>query len=679
MKNLISVAIIFCCCLFSLVCNAQDFQKKTDIKEINFSEVIVSANPLENIGESSIKPINILKNKEIFHKKKSTLGETLNRELGVNSTFYSAGVSRPVIRGLGGDNIAILQNDVATIDASATSVDHNISIDPTNIDRIEILRGAQALFYGSKAVGGVINVIDNRIPSEKIDEIATGFVETRYNSADNGKTESFKAEGGFNGLNYHVNGFTRDTDNYDIPNFARSKSERIANPIPVTEEREGRVTNSQTNNSGGSFGLSKTYDQGYLGVAYTALNNNYGIASNPDNYGNIRLRSQRTDFAAGLNNISSLIKKAKFKLGISDYNHTEFEGTSPETTFKNNGYDGRIELNHTKIKNLEGAFGYQSQKISASALGNEAFLPKTQTNINSLFIYEELPSNKITYEFGLRSDFQQISSEASEHFGSSSSRDDLTFSGSTGFHFDLNNSYSILTHFTYTEKAPNNQELYANGAHDATNTFEVGDKNLNIQRSQGFDVSINKNSGKFLGAINLFYNRFTNYIALNPTDNFDADSGFQIYNYSGVPADFYGAETSLKTNIFEKNINKLDMELKWDYVQAENRKTNNYLPRISPMRVGSVLTYQISKIGFNFDTYYVFEQSNTAPHESKTGDYFMVDSGLDYLLDNSSTPTSIFIQGTNLLDEEARNHISFTKDKIAMQGRSLMIGLRSNF
>lgn len=660
----------------------KQFSPELQNKNSLLKEIVVTANPLEKNSNQFARPVKILKDKELQQKTRATLGETLNKELGVNSTFYGQGASRPVIRGLEGDNIAILQNGIANIDASATSVDHNIAIDPYSAEKIEIIRGPQALFYGTKAIGGVINIIDNRIPEEQSSKLITGEVSSQYNSADRERSGRIKLKSGDinSGINYNFSGFTRDTDNYDINGFARSGSKRFSEPLtPPDTEVSNKLINSQTDAVGGNLGLSKIYDDGFIGVSYSGLNNNYGIPPEYADDVNIRLKSRRVDFSGENENLNDKIKKVTYKLGFTDYNHSEYEGTSPETTFKNNGYDGRVEFTHAPINGFQGAFGIQSFGLNASTIGDEPLLPITDTLTNSAFLYEELPFDEYMLMFGGRADHQTVESSGGGNFGAASDRSDTTFSGSTGIKYYLSDEYSSTLNLSYTERAPNHQELFSNGPHEATGTFEVGDINLDIQRSYGVDISLNKDAGDITGALNLFYNRFQDYIFLNQTGLTDGGSGFDIYNFTGTPAEFFGFETEIGRNLYQNGSQKLDGKIHFDYVQAENTRTNQPLPHISPMRLGSRLTHTYSKLTTTLNTTYTFEQNETPANEASTDGFTMVDMGFDYEIDNSENPASLYLQGTNLLNEEARNHISFIKDEVPLPGRSVMVGVKIGF
>ena len=638
--------------------------------------IVVTANPL---GRSAIsQPVTVLSGDELVYKSQSTIGETLAKEPGIRSTYFGPGASRPVIRGLEGDQIMVLQNGVGNIDASAASVDHNVAIDPLSVEKIEVVRGPSALLYGSRAVGGVVNIIDNRIPNQKIDETVTGVSDVRHNTANNERAGSILLEGGIENYAWHINGFKRITDEIEIPGFARSKG--LRQESPVTPEDRNELKNSQTNSSGGTFGLSRFFDndKGYVGASVTRFDNNYGTVSEPEV--SIDMDQTRYDFAGLYKKPISAIKEVKFKAGVSDYKHTEFEGSEVGTIFKNKGYDGRVEFVHEKLAGFDGALGFQSSKSDFSALGEEAFIPATETKINSIFVLEETPlSGSTTLQLGARADMQEIEKKQSESFGVSDSREDNTGSGSIGVVYKPVDEYSVALSTSYTQRAPNAQEIYANGNHVATSTFEVGDRNLDVQKSTGVDLSLRKEKGATTGEVNFFYNNFQDFIALSPTDTTDGESGNLVHNYVNLPAKFFGAEIKVLFDAYKQGAHKLNFEVRGDYVEARNRNTGEPLPRISPARVGGSAIYKYGKIGYRLDGDYTFAQNHNPANERKTDGFFMLDLGIDYEVNVGPTSSLLYAKATNLLDEEARNHTSFLKDRAPLMGRSFMLGLRTAF
>jgi iron complex outermembrane receptor protein len=648
-----------------------------DLPVTKLDTVVVTANPLGRSVNDLTQPVNVLAGDDLLKKSQSTIGETLSGELGIRSTYFGPNASRPVIRGLGDDQIQILQNGVSNLDASAVSVDHNVAIDPLSVERIEVVRGPAALLYGSKAVGGVVNVIDNRIPDEPISEKITGQADARYNSANKERSGSLLLEGGIGNYAWHANGFKRSTEDLRIPGFARSKFLRAEEPLDLSEEANGKLTNSQSRGEGGSIGVSRFFKKGYLGMALTSYNSNYGTVAEPDV--TIEMKQQRLDLAGAYKEPLEGIKEAKFKLGLSDYKHTEFEGSESGTVFKNRGYDSRVEIVHNKFGLFEGAVGLQSQLSDFSALGEEAFMPPTATRTNSAFIFEEIPLDKVRLQFGGRFDYQSAKAETTSTFTTPDSRNDLTKSGSVGFIYRPIKDYAIALSSSYTERAPNAQELYANGAHIATDAFEVGNRNLNIQKSTGLDLSFRKESGSVKGEVNFFYNKFQNFITLVAAGENDPDNNLPIYNFLNLPAEFYGAEAKADFAAYDANLHKLNFELRGDYVEAKNTTTNEPLPRIAPLRIGGSAIYKYHKIGLRLDADYTFAQNNVAQFERKTNGYTMVNAGVDYAVNIGSTYSTLYLKGTNLLDKEARSHVSFLKDIAPLPGRSIMVGIRSAF
>ncbi|MFT6106975.1 MAG: iron complex outermembrane receptor protein [Rickettsiales bacterium] len=673
------------------------FNSFAEDQAVILNPVIVTANPLGLSSDRLTQSVTLLEGKDLHRKLQPTIGETLAGEPGIRSTYFGPGASRPVIRGLGGDQINILQNGINNMDASSNSADHNLAIDPLSVERIEIIRGPSALLYGSKAVGGVVNIIDNRIPDQPIPEKATGATDFKYNSVNNERSGSILLEGGLGNYAWHINGFKRTTDDIDIPGYARSSNARSEEPLDGDEaEERGAINNSQSDSDGVTVGISRFFDKGYFGVSLTNYETNYGIVGHGghhddhgDDHGDehggedadvrIGMKQRRFDLAGLYKDPSEYIKAIKYKFGFSDYEHTEFEGQEIGTTFENRGYDSRVEFTHNKFGIFEGAFGLQSNRSDFSASGEEAFVPPSNTHTNSAFILEEVPLGDLKLQIGGRLDYQEINVDKVASFENVESRNDLAGSASLGFVYDLPKDYSAAISTSYTQRAPNSQELYSNGEHLATETFEVGNQDLDVQKSVGIDLSLRKNSGFLSGEVSLFYNNFQNFIALNATGEEDHDSDLPIYNYVNMPAEFYGAEVKAMFDAYDKNKHKVNFEIRGDYLEARNRSTSEHLPRISPARVGGSAIYDYNKVGLRLDVDYTFAQNNVADEEVPTEGYVMLNARTDYQINLGPTSSILYLNATNLLDQEARNHVSFLKDNIPLPGRSFMVGIKTLF
>ncbi len=649
-----------------------------NLPQVKLNTIVVTANPLNRHQNDLAQPTAVLFGDELLKKSQTTIGETLSQELGIRSSYYGPNASRPVIRGLDGDQIQILQNGVSNLDASANSADHNISIDPLTIKRIEVVRGPAALLYGSKAVGGVVNIIDNRIPDEPFAEKITGTTDARYNTVNKERAGSLLLEGGVENYAWHINGFKRITDNLSIPGFARTTTKRADEPLAEgQQESKNKLANSQSNSEGTTVGLSRFFKKGYFGVALSDYNSNYGTVSEPNV--TIGMLQQRLDVAGAYREPVSEIKEIKYKIGFSNYKHTEFEGSQAGSVFKNRGYDSRVEVVHNKLAMLEGAVGVQSSMSDFSASGEEAFLPPTTTHTNSAFILEEIALKKIRYQFGGRMDYQTVQADTNQAFSQPDSRDEITKSASAGFVYKPLDGYAVALSTSYTERAANAQELFANGPHIATNAFEIGNRNLKNQKSYGVDLSLRKESGDIKGEINLFYNKFNDFINLMATGQTHADSGLQIYNFNNLDAEFYGAEAKINFDLYNKNAKKFAFEIRSDYVEARNSKTNEPLPRIAPLRVGGSALYSYYKLNTRLDIDYNFAQNHTAELEQSTKGFTMINASADYPVEIGKTRSVLYLKAINLLNQEARNHVSFLKNVAPLPARGVMIGVRTSF
>ncbi|RYD36896.1 MAG: TonB-dependent receptor [Verrucomicrobiaceae bacterium] len=646
-------------------------------------EITVSASRLGADVSDLAQPVTVLEGRELLLNLEATLGETLAKQPGVRSTYFGPASSRPVIRGLDGDRIRVLQNGLNTIDASATSFDHAVSFDPVSVSKIEVVRGPATVLFGPNAIGGVVNVTDNRIPSERIGEWVRGSVGTRASSADNGIASDFELEGGAGGFAWHLEGYKRNIEELEIPGYARSKRFREANPgAPENDERD-RLENSWFNTEGFSAGTSYVWDGGYFGLAYSGFDTDYGSPAEKEV--SIDLRQRRWDFHGAFYEPFRGFREIKYRFATSDYEHTEFEGPDPGTTFTNDGYDGRVELSHEKWGPLQGTFGYQTQRSDFEAVGDEKFLPQVLTKSHSAFIFEEMElSDGWRLEGGLRFDHTSAAASEDVDFGPDRERKFDTLSGSLGVVFTPNDDYTIALSSSWTERAPTYQELYAGGPHVATGAFEVGDDGLDTEKSLGFDLSFRKVTGQVTGAVTVFYNRFNDYIGLFPTGGVSVD-GLPIFAYQSTDAEFFGAELEATYHLLgpvvagEVAEDHLDLELRADYVQANDRKTGDPLPRISPFHASAALDYKMGAFGARLESVFSAHQAETADNELPTDSYVMFNAAISYTITSGPVTTDLYIKGVNLTDEEAREHTSFLKESVPLSGRGVVAGVKVNF
>lgn len=662
-------------------------------------ETVVTA-PFERTLFEQAQPISILKGERLRLALEPTLGETLSKTPGVTSTYFGPASSRPIIRGLGGDRIRILQNGSNTIDASATSADHAISFDPVGAQSIEVVRGPATLLYGSNAIGGVVNVIDNRIPETRIDHPLRGSVSGKYGSINTERGGALHLDGGYNGFNWTFQGFKTATDDLHIPGFARSARLREINPLPPGEiEPHGFLPNSAMRSEGLSGGGSYTWDGGYFGLAYSNFRSRYGTVVAPDV--TIDMERRRWDFRGAFVAPFAHIREIRYSLGIADYEHTEFEGLEIGTKFQNEGFDGRIEIKHEQVGPFKGAVGFQTERTDLSALGDEAFLPPVDTATNSLFFFEEAEFGKTRLQFGVRYEHTESAADENPAFGPARSRTFDTVSGSVGLIYNPVETYGIALNVAYTQRAPTYQELFAGGPHIATNAFEMGDDQLAPEKSLSIDLSVRKNLGRVTGAVSVYRNHFTDFIGQFASGAFVAGGTgvLPVYVNRSTDAVFYGGEVELAFHLldpviaattlgdssgkkFAENPSSrptLDLVLKADYVRAEDTSADVPLPRIPPFRASAGLNYAWDRFSASIEGQYSAKQTRTSGFELPTDSYFLVNAGIGYRLPIGGSEANLYIKGVNLTNVEARLHTSLLKDIAPLGGRGIVCGMKFEF
>lgn len=637
--------------------------------------VVVTANPLGSDLVDMVPPVSVIAGERLLLDMQPTLGEIARTLPGVNSTYYGPNASRPVIRGLEGDRIRVLSNGLGMFDASGTSVDHAVALDTLTLKRVEVVRGPATLLYGATAVGGVVNAIDYRIPYEPMTG-PEGAVELRYGSAATEKAASGYLEfGTTQGLQFHVDGFKRRTDDLKIPGYAYSPQLRAT--LPADDQGPvGSLPNSASDSDGGSFGVAYTGGQGFVGASYTQFDTDYGTVAEPDV--TIRLRQQRVNVAGEWRAPMAAIKSVAVKFAQSDYRHTEFEGADAGTVFTSKGYEGRIDVAHEKLGPFEGVVGLQMLDFDFAALGAEAFLPNTTTRNHALFAFEQMRFDPVTLQFGLRYDNTRVAAEAGESFGPADSRTFGTTSASLGALLDLRKDYVLAASIVYTQRPPNYQELYADGPHVATGLFEIGDRSLPVEKSVGIDIALRKQGEGWTGSVGYFYNRFSDYVALLNTG--EVDDELPVYRYAAVGrAVFQGVEAEASVDLGRRAGGSWQLDVQGDWLRATDESTGQPLPRISPVRFGASLAYTRDQWNARLDVQRVQAQDRVAPQELPTSGYTMLDASLTYRWPGDRFNVLAFVKGVNLLNEDARNHVSTIVNIAPMAARGVVAGLRGTF
>ena len=827
-------------------------------------EVIrVTAHPLSETDAHIVGPVQVLSKEELRTRSISNIGETVANEPGVTSSDFGTGVGRPVIRGLGGSRVQVLENGLSTMDAASISADHSVPTETVTAQQVEIFRGPATLLFGSGASGGVVNFVNGRILDYVPDDVE-GEVALQYETVSDGMTGGGRLNFGAGNFAFHIDGMARNTDDYNIPGFAE---------IEPGESGRGTLANSSRKTENISGGLSWVGARGYAGFSVSHYQNEYGIPGHHHHHsehehlhdledmdlhddhdhddedehhddedgdhdhdedehhddedgdhdhdedehhddedgdhdhdedehhddedgdhdhdedehhddedgdhdhdedehhddedgdhdhdedehhddedgdhdydedehhddedgdhdhdedehhddedgehdhededghdhddehehddeeeeGGVRIDMEQTryDFVAALDDPLPGLSRVKLRWGFNDYEHDEIEpGGEIGTAFDNEEVEGRIEFLHNPIGDWNGVVGLHYRHKDFAAVGAESFVLPSELESFGIFILEKTDLGRVHIDLGARFEHQDSNAET----GAQSDYD--LFSASGGLNWDYAPGYQVGVSVSHSERAPSIEELYAQGPHLATATFEIGDANLDKEKSNNIDVYWRKTAGLFTVTANFFYNRIDDYIYKQEQDlNGDGFADRVAENFDGNPAnilapeddeepllvylsqddaEFLGFEAETRARLMDDDNGRMVLRLWADYVEGERSNDTN-LARITPWRFGSGLTYSRGPLYASVNYTRVNEQDSTAPLETETAGYDLLDLHAGYTFRLQDNTVTLFARATNLLDEEIRRHTSFVKDQAPLPGRSGIFGLRVSF
>jgi len=603
-----------------------------------------------------------------------TLGDTLAELPGITSSSFGPGASRPVIRGLGGPRVRILQDGIGIQDASVSSPDHAVAMEPLLSERIEVVRGAATLRYGSSAIGGVVNVDDGRIPRELSEEALAGELRARYGSASQDRSGSLGITSSLGPLALRAAGFLRASEDLGIPGRPIS-SALLAEDPDLQQGPSGYVADTDTASKGGNLGASWVGDRGHLGVAFGALEGDYGVPSEPGEEIRIDLQQQRVDLRGEYALDVGPFEQVSLRVGYGDYQHKELEGGEEATRVTSETWEGRLEVVQGDWQGLHGSGGFQFLTRKSAVAGAEAFMPSNEVLQWGMFAVEEFEMEELTFEAGLRFEAQDLESarvDFDEHY--------WALSASLGAAWKPSEDWLLGVSLSRSDRPPAAEELLSDGPHLSTGGFEVGDPELDNEVGYTVEATLRKRSGRFRGDINLYYTRFQDFIFRRDGNRVDEagvptpDGELIRRDFVQADAEFYGGEAQLSLEIFESSGVKTYLDASIDYVRARERSSHINLPRIPPFRFRGGVEARSESADLRLEVWYVAAQNHTAANELSTGRYVMVNTSL-ILHPFADSNLTLFIQGRNLGNVEARNHVSFLKDLVPLQGRDLRLGL----
>lgn len=636
--------------------------------------IVVKATPLGSSLGDLIQPATVLTGAALEERKAATLGETLSREPGVQSSYFGPGASRPIIRGQDGARVQVLSDGTSSMDASTVSVDHAVTIEPFLADQIEVLRGPTTLLYGPGSVGGVVNVLDGRIAEQVIDG---GFAARAQLGTDTVADSVFgmaRIDAGSDRFVLHADAYYRDTEDYDI----RGRSEIDADE----DEPEGTLENSSLDAKGGAIGASLIGESGFLGVSVSRFDTNYGIPGHghehedeSQNKGGeeevvrLDLEQTRIDLKGGLDNPFSGAESLRLRLSHNDYGHVELEGDEIGTEFDNQELTGRLDIVHEEIGGWRGAYGVNFTQRDFSALGEEAFVPPSDTEQFGIFVVEGKDYGDWNLEFGARYDTQSIDTSAAgaDHSG---------FSASIGAAFAVSGAVTLNASLDRAVRLPTSEELFSDGPHIATGSFEIGDADLDEEVANQLDVGLKYRSERFNGSVSAFYARFDDFIYLSETG--EEEDELPVREWSQNDARFTGFEAEGVIHLSESDSGHFDLRGFADTVRARLTDGDD-LPRIPQTRIGAELKWHRGPWRASAGPVHYFDQDRVADFETETDAFTLWNAAVSYRIDADAASFDLYLKGDNLADEDARLHTSFLKDRAPLPGRNFTAGVRMVF
>lgn len=639
-------------------------------------DVTITGNPLG--ATDLIAPVDSLTGTALLLRAQSTLGETLDGTPGVSSSYFGPNASRPIIRGQEGDRIRILQNNGASVDASGLSHDHAVPADPISMERIEVLRGPGALLYGGSAVGGVVNVIDNRIAREPQFDNTGGISGKLHLDAATGNEERTGAmllETGTERFALHVDAFDRRSGDVAVPTALDCSK-------PGSPTRAQAICNSSANSRGGAVGAAAFFEQGRIGASLSSYSSNYGTVAEDEV--TIDMKSDRATVELELEDLPGPFKTLTARITRSDYQHTEFEGPDAGTVFKNSGTDLRLVARHVDLGPVEGVVGVQTEDTRFSADGEEAFAPYSRTQTTALFALEELPTALGRVTLGARVEQVDVESTGNplvDRFVTGK-RSFSPTSLALGGLWSVASGWKLTAHLANTERAPKDYELFANGPHIATNAFEIGDRTLGLEKATNLDVGVKWKQGAHSFGVNAFVNQYDNYLSLDPAGAHDEESDLPIYAYTQVKARFQGVEAQGNIRLTQ-GPQTLDLGLRADMVQADNTTTGQPLPRIAPVRLGASLAWAQGPWNAKLEANHAMQQDRVPLGDNPTGAATILNASLSYHQVLPSADLLWFAKLDNLGDTLAYSASSILTQtapgKAPLPGRSMRFGVTVKF
>ena len=640
----------------------------------------------------------VLSGAELTRDLRTTIGETLAHQPGVSATSFGPNASRPILRGLQGERVRILTDGVGSFDVSNTSVDHAVAINPLTADRIEVLRGPAALLYGSSAIGGVVNVIDSRIPRRVPDEPVHIDGIATYGSAANERSGSGEIEAPLTDkIVVHFDGsYSKsgdlDTGNYILTPALRAQAAASGDPaITPLADLRGKLPNSAARTWEVAGGAALVTDGGNLGFSIAHTDNLYGV---PVRYSvepgseaeqvRLHMKQDRADMRAELPVNGGILDSIRLRAGFADYQHQEIEPSGDVgTTFYNQSIESRLELVQAKRGGWDGAVGAQFFARNFHVEGEEKFLPRNRTEQLGFFTLQSFDFGSSRIELGGRYEHNKVGADADATlFNPAYQRSFDAFSGSIGASQEIRPGWRVGLNLARTERAPSAEELFARGNHAGTQAFELGNPNFDLEKSWGVEATLRGEGPGYTMSLSAYHNWFNGYIydALVDDSACMAVNGgkpldFPCFQYNQADARYLGFEAEASVKLGEVGGYKVNLDGLADYVRATITGSGP-APRIPPLRLLGGIELQGDRLSFRGEVEHSFAQDRIAATETRTDGFTLVNASLSFKPLKGNDRTTISLSANNIFDVEARRHASFLKDYAPLAGRDIRLTAR---
>lgn len=627
-------------------------------------EITITANPLGRTADDMVQPALVLTGEALDNKRQATLGQTLAQELGVSSTDFGSGAGRPVIRGQSGPRVDVLSNGIGAMDVSNLSPDHAVAINPLIARQIEVLKGPATLLYGSSATGGAVNVSDSRLVTEVLAGWS-GAVEASAGSVADERQGSADINYGTGNHQLHFDMTQTRSDDYRIPGNSQVDGSGSDKRLPNSDTalRNAAISYNHVDDNGNS-----------AGIALSRYENTYGLPNEAEAF--IDMKQTRVDGQVLLRDPTAGLESIKLRAGSAHYQHTEFEAPGvPGTVFNNDEHQARIEAVHKAVASFRGVVGMQLGYRDFAANGDEAYVPTVISKQLGAFVVEERETALGKLEIGARVD-------SVRHEPAQNARRFTPVSLSLGTVYPISEDTHLKAAVTHAERAPASEELYANGVHVATGTFEIGSPDLKKERALNIDLGMDHHVGSLTYEASIYAKRVQDYIYAQ--DQGSVLVGAETFNqisYAQQRARFHGYEAAVTWTLQDTPTQKIDARLFTDGVRGE-LEDGNAVPRLPPYRIGVSLHGHHGLYSGNLSLTHAARQDRVgSSFETETAGYNLLNADLSYAIPQriGFGRANLFLRGTNLLDNDIRHSTSFIKDVAPAPGRGGVIGIRISF